>query len=137
MDRLPRVLLGVEGGVAFVAATVLYFYGDHPWLLFLVLVLAPDLAMVGYLAGASAGAVAYDAVHTYALPVALAAAGVIWDADTLVAVGLIWIAHIGADRAIGYGLKYPMERAHRRRPRIGYGCQTVTRGFKDTHLQRV
>jgi hypothetical protein len=118
MDRLPRVLLGVEGGVAFLAATVLYFHGDDPWWLFLVLVLAPDLAMVGYVAGARAGAVGYDTVHTYALPVALAAAGVIWEVDTLVAVGLIWIAHIGADRAIGYGLKYPS-------------------GFKDTHLQRV
>jgi uncharacterized protein DUF4260 len=52
------------------------------------------------------------------LPVALAAAGVVADADALVAVSLIWIAHVGADRALGYGLKYPS-------------------GFKDTHLQRV
>jgi hypothetical protein len=118
MERLPRVLLGAEGAVAFVAATALYFHGDHPWWLFLVLILAPDLAMVGYAFGARAGAIAYDALHTYAVPVTLAAAGVVWDVDTLVAVALIWIAHIGADRAIGYGLKYPS-------------------GFKDTHLQRV
>ena len=99
MDRLPRALLGVEGGVAFLAATVLYFHGDHPWWLFLVLVLAPDLAMVGYVAGARAGAVAYDAVHTYALPVALAAAGVIWDAR-----------HARRRRP-------DLDRPHRRRPR--------------------
>jgi hypothetical protein len=43
---------------------------------------------------------------------------VIADAETAVQLGLIWFAHIGVVRAIGYGLKYPT-------------------GFKDTHLQRV
>jgi hypothetical protein len=114
----PRLLLHVEGAVVFVAATALYFDGGHPWWLYLLLALAPDLSMLGYLAGARAGAFAYDAVHTYAAPVALAAAGVLGGVDGLVAVALIWIAHIGVDRAIGYGLKYPS-------------------GFKDTHLQRV
>jgi hypothetical protein len=115
---MPRLLLHVEGAVAFAAATALYFHGDHAWWLYVALVLAPDLSMLGYAAGARAGAVTYDIVHTYALPVALATAGVLADTGSLVAVGLIWIAHIGVDRAVGYGLKYPS-------------------GFKDTHLQRV
>ena len=114
----PRLLLHAEGAVAFAAATLLYFHADHPWWLFLVLILAPDLSMLGYLAGPRVGATTYDAVHTYAVPVALAATGVVADVDALTAVSLIWIAHIGVDRAVGYGLKY----------------QT---GFKDTHLQRV
>ena len=74
--------------------------------------------MVGFAAGNRIGALAYNTVHTYAIPVTLAAAGVLAGADGLVAVSLIWIAHIGADRALGYGLKYPTD-------------------FKDTHLQRV
>jgi hypothetical protein len=74
--------------------------------------------MVGYLAGSSIGAAAYDAAHTYSLPVVLATVGLIADAETAVQLGLIWFTHIGVDRAIGYGLKYPS-------------------GFKDTHLQRV
>jgi hypothetical protein len=115
---LPRALLHAEGAAVFVAATVLYFHGDHPWWLFLLLALAPDLSMVGYLAGARVGAAAYDAAHTYVVPVALAAVGVVGDVDALVAVALIWLAHIGVDRAVGYGLKYET-------------------GFKDTHLQRV
>ena len=115
---LPRVLLRAEGAAVFAAATTLFFHGDHPWWLYLLLALAPDLAMLGYLAGARFGAVAYDTVHTYALPVALGAAGAIGDLAGLVAVALVWIAHIGADRALGYGLKYPT-------------------GFQDTHLQRV
>ncbi|HSO01733.1 MAG TPA: DUF4260 domain-containing protein [Gaiellaceae bacterium] len=115
---LPRLLLHAEGAVVFGVATLLYFHGDHPWWLYLLLALAPDLSMAGYAAGARIGAAVYDAAHTYAVPVALATAGVVADTGTLVAVALVWIAHIGIDRALGYGLKYPT-------------------GFKDTHLQRV
>ena len=116
--RLPRVLLRAEGVAVAIAAIALYFHAGYPWWLFLALILAPDLSMVGYVAGPATGAATYDAAHTYALPVVLAAIGVVADADVAVQVGLIWLAHIGVDRAIGYGLKYPT-------------------GFKDTHLQRV
>ncbi|MDQ4082157.1 MAG: DUF4260 domain-containing protein [Actinomycetota bacterium] len=118
VDRIPRLLLHGEGAAAAVAAVALYFYADYPWWLLALLALAPDLAMLGYLAGPRAGAAAYDATHTYALPVVLAVTGVIADAETAVQVGLIWVAHIGVDRCLGYGLKYPT-------------------GFKETHLQRV
>ena len=117
-ERLPRLLLHAEGLAVAAAAIVLYFHADYPWWLLLALALAPDLSMVGYLGGRRLGAVAYDAAHTFALPLALAAAGVVADADGATEVGLIWLAHIGVDRAIGYGLKYPS-------------------GFEDTHLQRV
>ena len=60
----------------------------------------------------------YDLVHTHVLPVALGAGGVVSDTDWAMQIALIWLAHIGMDRAVGYGLKYPT-------------------GFKDTHLQRV
>jgi hypothetical protein len=96
----------------------LYFDADHPWWLFLLLVLAPDLSIAGYAAGVRIGALVYDVAHTYVLPVALSVVGVVTNAEDAVAVGLIWLTHIGVDRAVGYGLKYPT-------------------GFKDTHLQRV
>jgi len=118
VDRLPRILLHAEGVAIAAAAIVLYFYEGYPWWLFVALILAPDLSMIGFVAGPTIGAAAYNAAHTYALPVALAAIGVIADAEAAVQVGLIWLAHIGVDRALGYGLKY-------------------RRGFKDTHLQRV
>jgi hypothetical protein len=116
--RLPSWLLRVEGAVVAAAAIALYVHVDGSWWLFLALALAPDLSMLGYLAGPAVGAVAYDLVHTYALPVLLAAVGVLADAELAVQVGLVWITHIGIDRVLGYGLKYPS-------------------GFKDTHLQRV
>jgi hypothetical protein len=118
LDRLPRVLLHAEGFAVAVAAIAIYFHADYPWWLLVALALAPDVSMVGYLVGSTVGAAAYDAAHTYSLPVALAAAGLIVGADTAVQLGLIWLTHIGVDRAVGYGLKYRTD-------------------FKDTHLQRV
>lgn len=115
---LPRALLHAEGAAVFVAATVLYFRGDHPWWLYLLLALAPDFSMVAYAGGTRIGALGYDAAHTYVVPVALGAGGLLADTGTLVAVALIWLAHIGVDRAVGYGLKYETR-------------------FQDTHLQRV
>jgi hypothetical protein len=81
-------------------------------------VLAPDLAMLGYLAGPRVGALTYNLAHTELWPIGLAVVGVVADVDLLVQLALIWLVHIGADRVLGYGLKYPT-------------------GFKDTHLQRV
>jgi uncharacterized protein DUF4260 len=118
VGRLPRVLLHTEGLAVAVVAIVLYFHADYPWWLLVLLLLTPDLSMVGYLGGPIVGAAAYDVAHTYSLPIVLAAIGVIAGAEFAVQLGLIWITHIGVDRAIGYGLKYPT-------------------GFKDTHLQRV
>lgn len=118
LERLPRLLLRAEGLAVFVAAVWIYFDAGYQWWLLLVLALAPDLSMVGYVAGERVGALAYDAVHTYVLPVALGLAGVVADSDTAAKLALIWLGLIGADRLLGYGLKYPTR-------------------FRDTHLQRV
>jgi Domain of unknown function (DUF4260) len=118
VDRLPRALLHAEGFAVAAAAIALYFYADYPWWLLVAFALAPDLSMVGYLGGTTIGAAAYNAAHTYSLPIALATIGLIVGAETAVQLGLIWLMHIGVDRTIGYGLKYRTD-------------------FKDTHLQRV
>jgi hypothetical protein len=111
-------LLGAEGLAVASAAIALYFYADYPWWLLVALALAPDVAAAGYVAGPRVGAACYDAVHTYVGPVTLGAIGVIADANVASQIALIWFTHIGVDRALGYGLKYPS-------------------GFKDTHLQRI
>ncbi len=102
-----RLLLRLEGLAIAVGAVVLYVDGDYSWWLFLVLALAPDLAFVGYAAGPTAGAAAYNVTHNLVLPIALGCAGVLWDSDRAVAVTLVWLAHIGVDRVLGYGMKYP------------------------------
>jgi hypothetical protein len=118
VQQLPRTLLRLEGLAVGAGATVVYFDAGHPWWLFVVLILAPDLSALGYLTGESTGAVTYNLAHTYVWPVALAVIGIVAQVDLATELALIWAAHIGFDRALGYGLKYPS-------------------GFKDTHLQRI
>ncbi len=118
VERLPSLFLRVEGAAVLVAALVLYFDLGYEWWLLVLLLLAPDLSMLGFLAGQRVGAASYDIAHLEALPLALAVGGYLSDSDVAVKLALIWLAHIGMDRAVGYGLKYPTH-------------------FKDTHLQRV
>lgn len=103
----PQVLLRVEGAVVFAASLWLYAHLDASWLLFALLLLAPDVAMVGYLKGPRLGAMLYNAFHTYAAPALLAGVGVLAGQPLCIDIAAIWTAHIGFDRLLGYGLKYP------------------------------
>ncbi len=114
----PAALLRAEGVALLLLSVLLYRETGGGWLMFGVLLLAPDLSMLGYLAGPRVGAAIYNTFHTYAMPAVVGALGMIFASPLTVAMALIWFAHIGMDRTVGYGLKYPSS-------------------FKDTHLQRV
>jgi hypothetical protein len=114
----PGVLVRFEGLAALALAVWLYASHGGGWWLFAVLFLAPDLAMLGYLRGPRTGAAVYNLVHTYTTALVLAALGLVIGRGLLVSCGLILAAHIGFDRLLGFGLKYPT-------------------GFRDTHLQRL
>jgi hypothetical protein len=103
---MPRVFLRLEGAALLGLATFLFWKTGTSWWLYAILILAPDLSMLGYLAGPRIGAVVYNAVHAMIGPAALAVAGFLLPSFDMIAVALIWIAHIGADRALGFGLKY-------------------------------
>lgn len=92
---------------AFLAAGLLVIYGTigGSWLLLLGLFLVPDLSMLGYLANARVGAVAYNAAHALVGPVLLALVWVWSPSPLLLELALIWGFHIAFDRALGYGLK--------------------------------
>ena len=102
----PLLLLRAEGAAAAAIALALCMSGNGSWFWFAVFALAPDLSFAGYLAGPRFGAAIYNAAHTYGGPAALWLAGWWsgWNSAELAA--LIWAAHIGVDRALGYGLKY-------------------------------
>ena len=102
----PRILLRIEGACIFAIALVLYARLGETWWLFAILFLAPDLSFLAYLAGARAGAIAYNLVHTITGPILLALAGLFVPYESATPVALIWLAHCGIDRALGYGLKY-------------------------------
>ncbi|HEX7632420.1 MAG TPA: DUF4260 domain-containing protein [Lacunisphaera sp.] len=115
---LPKALLHLEGLTVLVASCVAYAIHGASWWKFAALFLAPDLAIIGFLFGLRVGTLAYNLGHTYVV------VGVFWLVAHFCAwphawpISLIWIAHIGFDRFIGYGLKY-------------------STAFKDTHLGRV
>lgn len=100
------LLLRAEGAAA--AGLALYAYSgtdSSGWILAL-LILLPDISMLGYLAGPRIGATSYNAAHSYLAP---ALAWLLLQAiapDWADPVALIWVAHIGVDRMLGYGLKY-------------------------------
>jgi hypothetical protein len=100
-------LLRLEGlAVAAISAT-LYARMGASWWLFAALWIAPDLSMLGYLAGPGWGARVYNAIHSYGTPAALAVSALLLRSTALLPIALIWINHIGVDRLLGYGLKYP------------------------------
>lgn len=103
---LPRVLLQIEGLAILVISAGYYFYSDFSWILYAVLFLAPDISMMGYLANKSIGAICYNFAHTYSVPLLIFGLCAIMDYQIGLAISLIWIAHIGFDRMVGYGLKY-------------------------------
>ena len=113
-----RGWLRLEGAAAFAAGLALYGWLGGPWLLVIPLLLVPDLSAVGYLRGPRLGAFTYNAVHNWAVGLAVLGLGLAVDALPVTILGAILIAHVGMDRAVGYGLKLPSS-------------------FHDTHLGRI
>lgn len=109
--RVESAAIGLLGVVAFLTL------GGSPLLLVPAL-LAPDLSALGYLAGPRVGAVTYNLVHNWALAVAFVLLAIFGDKLWPLQVAAILAAHVGFDRALGYGLKLPSS-------------------FKDTHLGRI
>ncbi len=100
-----RIILQLEGGVVLAGAAAAFAQLGGSWGLFAVLFLTPDLSMLGYLAGPRVGAVCYNAGHSYLGPAVLAAVGAVQGETLLLQLAAIWVAHVGFDRLLGYGLK--------------------------------
>jgi hypothetical protein len=98
--------------------TLVYAVWGDTWWIYAVLFLAPDLSFAGYLAGPRVGALVYNAAHSYMAPMALMVGGILFWPPPASSIAMIWLAHIGFDRALGYGLKY-------------------SAGFSFTHLGRI
>jgi len=103
----PKQLLRLEGTAVFVFSLFSYHWNQGSWLKFALLFLIPDVSMVGYLVNVRAGANVYNAVHTYVGPIVLAAYSLGTGRHAPLLLSLIWIAHLGFDRMLGFGLKYP------------------------------
>jgi Domain of unknown function (DUF4260) len=114
----PVLLQRLEGLVVFIAGLCGWLFWGASWWLFLLLLLTPDLSMLGYLLNARVGAALYNLVHSYPLAAVLLTAGLWFGVPLLSFAAVIMLAHIGWDRMLGYGLKFPSS-------------------FHDTHLGRI
>jgi len=114
----PVALQRLEGGILVGLSLLMYWKQSGSWVLYIVLILSPDLFVLGYLRGPRAGAAIYNLGHTWLLPGVLAAGGLIGGTPLLASLALIWFGHIGVDRLLGYGLK-------------------LSSAFQDTHLGRI
>jgi hypothetical protein len=101
-----RTVLRVEGLCVLAASALAYSKFGAGWGVFFACFLLPDLSFFGYLAGPRVGAFAYNAAHSYIGALVCLALSLLWPSQLPPAAGLIWCAHIGFDRALGYGLKY-------------------------------
>jgi hypothetical protein len=114
----PSLLIRLEGAAVLALSVLIYRQDQFSWILFAAFFLAPDLSMLGYLANVRIGAGVYNLVHTFVAPGLLIAIAIGAPERQFLPFALIWFAHIGLDRMLGFGLKYPTR-------------------FKDTHLQHV
>lgn len=108
-------ILRTEGLVVLILALYAYFSMGVSWVIFAIFFLLPDISLIGYLAGNKIGASAYNIAHSYIGALICAAVGFFSSIEAAQLAGIIWVAHIGFDRTLGYGLKY-------------------TDGFRYTHL---
>jgi hypothetical protein len=113
-----RAWLRLEGLAAFGAGLALFGATGGNWLLLIPVLLLPDISAVGYLGGPRLGAFTYNLFHNWAPGMLALALGVLLTSPALLLVAAILIAHVGMDRALGYGLK-------------------LSSSFRDTHLGRI
>ena len=101
-----RTVLRLEGLALFIGMTLLYYVWDGDWWVYAALFFVPDISFAAYLSGPRFGAMIYNAVHSYLAPMAMMTTGFATASPLILSIAMIWLAHIGFDRALGYGLKY-------------------------------
>ena len=118
MDQ-PTIFQRLEGVFLFFVAILFYFmFQNNAWLYF-GLLFVPDISALGYLAGNKIGSHTYNIGHSLIAPLVLLGIGVAGERPLVTAVALIWVAHIGLDRALGFGLKFSDSFSHTHLGRIG------------------
>ena len=114
---MKRIIQAQEVMLCLLSVAALYYF-KVPWLYYIILIIGPDISMLGYLAGKKIGAIAYNLFHHKAIGVVFFLLGFSLENWLLQASGIIIFGHSSMDRAFGYGLKY-------------------FTGFQDTHLGKI
>ena len=117
MRAVDWILRAEAVAIFAVGAWLALLVSPSPWLV-LPLLLVPDVSMLGYLGGPRLGAITYNLAHNLVVPLVTLAVSWLIVYQPLTLAGAILLAHVGMDRALGYGLKLPTD-------------------FRDTHLGRI
>ncbi|MDB5652503.1 MAG: hypothetical protein JWQ94_116 [Tardiphaga sp.] len=125
-----RDLLRWEGATLFAGMTLFYWISGAPWLLYVLFFFVPDLSMLAYLAGPRIGAGIYNVVHATIAPLLLVLAGLLVAEPLAGSIAMVWLAHIGFDRALGYGLKYEAGFHFTHLGRIGKATKATSAGAR-------
>lgn len=115
---MPRLFLHLEGLGLLAGSVFFYTNQQFGWGWFALFLLTPDLVMLVYMINKHWGEVSYNLVHTTIFPLILTVVSVLAGSSLGLQISLIWLAHIGMDRLVGYGFKYPGS-------------------FKETHFSRI
>ena len=111
-------LLKLEELAMFVLGIFMFGLLGYNWWWFLVLILVPDIGMLGYLVNPKIGAWCYNFFHHKGIAIVVYFLGMYLSLPALQLAGVILFAHASMDRIFGYGLKYE-------------------KGFKFTHLGEI
>ncbi len=113
-----KTLLKIEELFLFILGILAFSQLSFAWWWFLILILLPDIGMLGYLFGSKTGAFTYNLFHHRGIAVCIYVLGIYLQKEIVEMAGIILFAHIAMDRIFGYGLKY-------------------VKGFKYTHLGEI
>lgn len=129
-----KTLLNLEESAQFVFCAFVLLVMDVPWWVFTLLLIGPDVGMLGYLINTRVGALTYNIVHHKGMAILVGALGVLAGSisvhaaemrdldDVLYISGLILYGHASMDRIFGYGLKFGDNFHHTHLGWIGKGA---------------
>lgn len=101
-----KLVIKLEEVMMFTLGIFMFGLLGYQWWWFLVLILAPDIGMIGYLFGNKIGAISYNLFHHKGLAIILYFVGMYFSMPICQLAGIILFSHASLDRALGYGLKY-------------------------------
>lgn len=101
-----KKMIQSEEVMIFALSIYLFSLLNQPWWLFLVLLLVPDIFMLGYIIDTKIGAIIYNIGHHRGISVAIFLLGMVLQLNVVSLIGVILFAHSSMDRIFGYGLKF-------------------------------
>ncbi|MDH5609163.1 MAG: DUF4260 domain-containing protein [Cyclobacteriaceae bacterium] len=101
-----KLLLKFEEAALLLLSIYLFGQTSYAWWWYPLLLLLPDLSMLGYLGGPHTGAFTYNLIHHRALAIATLLFGWFLQLEPIILSGTILLGHISIDRIAGYGLKH-------------------------------